>query len=146
MRRDEGKALEDDLRARLATVTKLVAAVDKRAPKVIAERRVALRKRRERGLEGAKLDNDRWMTEVTIMSEKLDFAEEVTRLRSHLVQIKACLDKGGAVAKKLTYLLQEVHREATTIASKASDASVAEFTVSLREETERLREQVQNLE
>lgn len=146
MRRDEGRVLETDLRARLAAITKVVSAVEKRAPKVIAAHRAALHKRLDKGLEGAKLDNNRWMTEVAIMSEKLDFAEEVTRLKSHLVQIKACFDRGGAVAKKLTYLLQEVHREATTIASKASDASVAEFTVSLREETERLREQVQNIE
>ena len=63
-----------------------------------------------------------------------------------MAQIQSCLNNGGAVAKKLTYLLQEVHREGTTIGAKASDAEVIEYVVSLKEESERLREQVQNLE
>lgn len=146
MRRREGKALEADIRARLAAIAKLVSNVEKRAPAVIAGHKANLRARLDRALDGTRIDRDRWMTEVAIMAEKLDFTEEIIRLRSHLDQIGACMRKGGAVSKKLTYLLQEVHREATTIASKASDAEVADFTVSLREETERLREQVQNLE
>jgi uncharacterized protein (TIGR00255 family) len=97
-------------------------------------------------MDGVRVDRDRWMTEVALLADRLDFTEETTRLNSHMVQFKACLDGGGPVSKKLTYLLQEIHREGTTISSKAADSEVVEHMVSLKEETEKLREQVQNLE
>jgi uncharacterized protein (TIGR00255 family) len=146
MRMQEGKALEADIRARITAITRLTNKIEKRAPKVVAKHNAALKDRLSKIVNGARVDNDRWMTEVAILADRLDFTEEIIRLKSHLSQIGTCLDKGGAVAKKMTYLLQEVHREATTIASKASDAEVVEYMVSLKEESERLREQVQNLE
>jgi uncharacterized protein (TIGR00255 family) len=147
MRAQEGKALEADLRTRITIINRLIKKIESRAPKVVARHSAALKERLDKILGGkARVDKDRWMTEVAILADRLDFTEEVIRLKSHMVQILACLDKGGAVAKKLTYLLQEVHREATTIASKASDAEVVEYMVGLKEESERLREQVQNLE
>ena len=146
MRQEEGKALETDMRQRLLAINKLIKKVERRAPKVMAHHRAGLKERVGNIMDGGRVDRDRWMTEVALLAERLDFTEEIIRLKSHLAQIKACLDGGGAVAKKLTYLLQEVHREGTTIASKASDAETIEYMVSLREESERLREQVQNLE
>ena len=146
MRVKEGKALEADIRARIKAIEKIVARIEKKAPKVTKRHNDALKERLGKLLEGARVDNDRWLTEVAIMADRLDFTEEIVRLKSHLAQISGTLDKGGAIAKKLTYLLQEVHREATTISSKASDAEVVEQMVSLKEESERLREQVQNLE
>jgi uncharacterized protein (TIGR00255 family) len=146
MRLDEGKALEADMKLRIAAIRRIVKTVEARAPKIIARHGAALRERVGRIMAGSKTDKDRLMTEIALLTDRLDFTEEVIRLKSHLAQIQACLDKGGAVSKKLTYLLQEVHREGTTIASKAADADVVELMVSLRDETERLREQVQNLE
>ena len=146
MRMDEGKALEKDIRGRITAINRLVVKIEKRAPQVVARHNAALKERLGKIVNGARVDNDRWMTEVAIMADRLDFTEEIIRLQSHMSQISTCLDKGGAVAKKLTYLLQEVHREATTVSSKASDAKVVEYMVSLKEESERLREQVQNLE
>jgi uncharacterized protein (TIGR00255 family) len=146
MRQDEGRALESDIRARIAAMNRLVKKVEKRAPKVVAHHKRSLKERIGKMMEGVRIEKDRMITEIALMADRLDFTEEIIRLQSHLAQIKACLDQGGGVGKKLTYLLQEVHREATTIASKASDAEVIEHTVSLREESERLREQVQNLE
>lgn len=146
MREDEGRALEKDIRSRITMIKRLIRKVEKRAPRVIARHNDQLKQRLTRMADGARVDNDRWMTEAAILAERLDFTEEIIRLKSHMAQITACLDKGGAVAKKLTYLLQEVHREGTTIASKASDADVVEEMISLKEESERLREQVQNLE
>jgi uncharacterized protein (TIGR00255 family) len=146
MRQDEGKALEADIRARITAVNRLIKKVEKRAPKVVARHSAALKERVSKIMAGSKVDRDRLITEVALLADRLDFTEEVIRLKSHMVQIKAALDRGGAVSKKLTYLLQEVHRESTTIASKASDAEVVEYMVSLKEESERLREQVQNLE
>lgn len=146
MRQVEGRALAADIRARITAITRLVDRVEKRAPQVVANHRKSLRQRVEKIMEGGAVEHDRWMTEVALMAERLDFTEEIIRLRSHLAQIKEAMDKGGAVSKKLTYLMQEVHREATTISSKASDAKVIEYMVSVKEESERLREQVQNLE
>lgn len=146
MRQDEGKALEADIRARIAAINRLVKKVEKRAPKVVARHSTALRERVEKMVDGSRVDRDRLVTEVALLADRLDFTEEIIRLKSHMVQIKACMDGGGAVSKKLTYLLQEIHRESTTIGSKASDAEVIESMISLKEESERLREQVQNLE
>jgi uncharacterized protein (TIGR00255 family) len=146
MRVEEGKALEKDLRARIKNIGRIVARVAKRAPIVVKQHGEALKARLAKIMKAGTVDDDRWMTEVAILADRLDFTEEVIRLKSHLNQIQTCLDGGGAVAKRLTYLLQEVHREGTTIGSKASDAKVVEEMVSLKEESERLREQVQNLE
>ena len=146
MRQDEGKALETDIRARTIAINRLVKKVETRAPKVVARHSASLKERVERIMNGSRLDRDRLMTEVALMADRLDFTEEIIRLKSHLAQIKACMDQGGAVAKKLTYLLQEIHRESTTIGSKAADAEIVEYMISLKEESERLREQVQNLE
>lgn len=146
MREDEGRILETDIRARIVTINRLIKKVEKQAPAVVAHHNTILKERIGKIMEGAQVDRDRWLTEIAILADRLDFSEEVTRLKSHMAQIGTCLEKGGAVSKKLTYLLQEVHREATTISSKASDAEVIECMVSLREESERLREQVQNLE
>lgn len=146
MRRLEGRTLETDLRARITAINALIRKVERRAPKVVAHHNAVLKERLDKVMRGAAVERDRWMTEVAILADRLDFTEEVIRLKSHMSQIQACLDKGGAVSKKLTYLLQEVHREATTIGSKGSDAEVTEIVVSLKEESERLREQVQNLE
>ena len=146
MRQEEGRILERDIRARNKVINRLIKKVEQKAPKILARQKQTIKDRLSKLMEGGQVDRDRWVTEVAILSDRLDFSEEVTRLKSHLSQIKTCLDQGGTVAKKLTYLLQEIHRESTTIASKASDAEVVEAMVSLREESERLREQVQNLE
>ncbi len=146
MRQDEGKALEADIRSRITAINRLIKKVEKRAPKVVSRHSTALKERVGKIMAGSRVDRDRLITEVALLADRLDFTEEIIRLKSHMAQIKTCMDGGGAVSKKLTYLLQEVHRESTTIASKASDAEVVEYVVSLKEESERLREQVQNLE
>jgi len=146
MRETEGKALEKDLLARVALINRLVKRAEKRAPEVTGYHTAALKERLTKLMEGARIDSDRWMTEIALLADRLDFTEEIVRLKSHLAQFKDCIDKGGAVAKRLTYLLQEIHREVTTAGSKAADSEIVEIMVSLKEETEKLREQVQNLE
>lgn len=146
MREDEGKALETDIRSRMTAINRLIKKVEKRAPKVQNQHVAALKERLAKIMEGVRVDRDRWMTEVALLADRLDFTEEVTRLKSHMVQFEECLNTGGPVSKKLTYLLQEIHREGTTISSKAADAEIVKYMVSLKEETEKLREQVQNLE
>jgi len=146
MREEEGKTLEEDLRRRIGDVRKLVQDIERLAPAVIEKRTAAFKKRLSQALEGAKINEDRVLTEIAILADKLDFTEEIIRLKSHVAQFENILAEGGAVSKRLTYLLQEIHREATTISSKASDAEVVALMVPLKEESEKLREQVQNIE
>ena len=146
MRETEGKALEKDLVARIALIDRVVKKTERHAPEILAQHNVAFKNRLTKIMDGARIDNDRWMTEIALLADRVDFTEEITRLKSHLSQFRGCVNEGGAVAKKLTYLLQEIHREVTTICSKAADAGIVEAMVSLKEETEKIREQVQNLE
>jgi uncharacterized protein (TIGR00255 family) len=146
MRVEEGKALEKDLKERMATVDTTVAEIERIAPGVSRRHAEAFRKRIAALLEGVQIDEDRMTTEIALMAERLDFTEEVTRLHSHVAQFNRYLGEGGEVSKKLTYILQEMHREASTIGAKASDSDIIQQVVALKEETEKLREQVQNLE
>jgi uncharacterized protein (TIGR00255 family) len=146
MREEEGKALEADLRQRINAVQQLVQDIEKLSPSIMDKRRASFKKRLTNAMEGASVNEDRWLTEIAILADKLDFTEEIIRLKSHVAQFENILGEGGAVSKRLTYLLQEIHREATTISSKASDAEIVSLMVALKEETEKLREQVQNIE
>ena len=146
MRETEGRALEKDLLARITLIDRVVKKTEKRAPEALAEHNAAFKERVTKLMEGTRVDNDRWMTEIALLADRIDFTEEITRLKSHVSQFRSCFDDGGAVAKRLTYLLQEIHREVTTICSKAADAGIVAAMVSLKEETEKIREQVQNLE
>ena len=146
MRITEGGALEQDLTTRMTQIVATVAEIEKLAPGVTKRHAEAFRQRVEQLIGDATVDEDRLTTELAIMADRLDVTEEITRLKSHIDQFNKTLEKGGEVSKKLTYLLQEMHREASTIGAKASDSVVVQHVVALKEETEKLREQVQNLE
>lgn len=146
MRITEGKALDNDLTARMKTVGETVAEIEKLAPGNSARHAEAFQKRIAQLIDDAAVDSDRLTTEIALMADRLDVTEEITRLHSHIAQFNKTLEVGGEVSKKLTYLLQEMHREASTIGAKASDSEIIKLVVALKEETEKLREQVQNLE
>jgi len=146
MRLEEGNTLYLDIQGRIDEVKSLIARIEKAAATVISKHTADFKERLVKTMEGASVDNDRWMTEIAILADKLDFTEEIVRLKSHVDQFQKCLDDGGAVSKRLTYLLQEMHRESNTISSKAADADIMSLVVSLKEESEKLREQVQNIE
>lgn len=146
MRAEEGRALHDDLSERMKSVATTVAEIEKIAPGVAKRHAEAFRKRVMQLLDDVKIDEDRMTTEIALLAERLDFTEEVTRLQSHIAQFNKYLAEGGEVSKKLTYILQEIHREASTIGAKASDSDVIQQVVALKEESEKLREQVQNIE
>ena len=146
MRLEEGKTLYADIQGRIDEVKSLIARIEKASATVISKHTADFKERLVKTMEGASVDNDRWMTEIAIMADKLDFTEEIVRLKSHVDQFQKCLDDGGVVSKRLTYLLQEMHRESNTISSKAADADIMSMVVSLKEESEKLREQVQNIE
>jgi uncharacterized protein (TIGR00255 family) len=148
MRTAEGEALERELRGRLATVRALADAVAARSGEVVAAGRERLTKRAAQlRAESGIADDARLLQEVVLAAERMDVTEEVVRLASHAAQFEAALDASGApVGRKLEFLLQEMAREANTIASKAADAPIAHRVVDLKTELERMREQVLNVE
>ena len=146
MRAEEGRAIEKDLIARMKTMDTVVVEIEKIAPNVSKKHAEAFRKRVEQLLGDVGVDEDRLVTEIALMADRLDFTEEITRLRSHESQFNKTIAEGGEISKKLTYILQEMHREASTIGAKASDSEVIQHVVALKEETEKIREQVQNIE
>ena len=97
-------------------------------------------------VQAAVPDEDRLLQEVAIYSDKVDFTEEVVRFRSHLNQLHAMLQSPGEVGRKLDFLIQEMNRETNTIGSKAGDLAVTEAVLQLKNEIEKIREQVQNIE
>ncbi|MDR1789742.1 MAG: YicC family protein [Opitutaceae bacterium] len=146
MRAREGEALLVDFFARLETLSRHVAAIAARAPQVAPAWRAQLLKRlREAGLE---LDagDERVLKEVALFADRCDISEELTRLRSHLSQLGALLRAEGGVGRKAEFILQEIGREAHTIGSKANDLAVSQAVIELKNELERVREQVANVE
>ena len=149
MRATEGAALDADLRARLATLAALADAVEARAPLRVSEARARLADRLAEMLGDARLDPVRLEQEIAILAERLDVAEEVVRLRSHLAQATAALDAardaGVPSGRRLGFLVQEILREVNTTGSKANDAAVAHLAVSMKEAIEQIREQAANI-
>ena len=111
-----------------------------------AEYREKLRLRMEEVLANTQLDESRILTEAAIFADKVAVDEETVRLRSHLSQLDDMLTKGGAIGRKLDFLIQEFNREANTIGSKCSDVEMARMVVEIKGEIEKIREQVQNIE
>jgi len=147
MRQAEGKALGQDLAARLARTRSLLATIRERAGGLPELQRARLRDRLERLLSGnAPLDPTRLENEVVLMADRTDISEELSRLESHLGQVHALLDQTGPVGRKFDFLLQEVARELNTASAKSQDAPVAQLVVDAKVEVERMREQVQNVE
>jgi uncharacterized protein (TIGR00255 family) len=148
MREAEGLRLEADLRDRLVAIETLLDGVAARAPERLIEHRDRLLAAvRELGAQ-VDVDDERMAREIAFLAEKWDINEEVVRFRSHVELFREALDGDGseAVGKRLSFLAQEMHREANTIGSKANDAGLAQASIGLKEELERIREQVENVE
>ena len=97
-------------------------------------------------LDETEIDEQRILTEVTIFADKACIDEEITRLKSHIDQLKNILENGGQVGRKLDFLVQEMNREANTIGSKSNNIDVTKKVVEIKSEIEKIREQVQNIE
>ena len=146
MREKEGAALEDDLRSRAKTVLALVEKVETRSPVTLAEYRSRLTAKMQEVLQNTNIDEGRILQEAAIYADKIAVDEETVRLRSHLSQLDAMLTAGGAIGRKLDFLLQEFNREANTIGSKGNDLEQARTVVEIKAELEKIREQTQNIE
>lgn len=146
MRSAEGKALEADLRARGETILSLVAQVEAGSPQTVADYRTRLENKLREVLANTSIDESRILTEAAIFADKVAVDEETVRLRSHLNQMNEMLTTGGAIGRKLDFLLQEMNRESNTIGSKCSDVRLSRIVVDIKAELEKIREQTQNIE
>ncbi len=146
MRAREGAALVSDLRSHAAVILSYVERVEQRSPVTVAEYRARLERKMREVLESTTIDESRILTEAAIFADKVAVDEETVRLRSHLSQMDELLTGGGAVGRKLDFLLQEMNREANTIGSKGNDLEQARNVVEIKAELEKIREQVQNIE
>jgi uncharacterized protein (TIGR00255 family) len=148
MRLREGHALAADLGRRLATIRRLMATITERAPLVLDAYKKRLKERADRLRVASDLDVDpgRLEQEVALFADRIDVAEELTRLESHSTHFESLLLREEAVGRRLDFLLQEMAREANTIGSKGQDVAIAHAVVELKAEIERMREQVQNVE
>ena len=146
MRLQEGNALVKDLNERLIQLDKDIKTVEKIAKTSVLEKHEKFTERIASLIGHYSLNEDRLYTEVAMLSDKLDVTEECVRLKSHNQLFRNTLKAGESVGKKLTFLLQEMNREVNTISSKASNVDISHQAVSMKEEIEKMREQVQNLE
>jgi uncharacterized protein (TIGR00255 family) len=121
-------------------------AVTARAPLVTGQYRELLLKRlREAGLD-LELADERVLKEIALFADRCDISEELTRLRSHLDQLAQLLRSGGEIGRKAEFILQEISRESHTIGSKANDLAIAKAVIEFKNELERVREQIANIE
>lgn len=146
MREKEGHALQQDLLGRLAKFEAIVSRIEERIPELQQQRQADLRIRVGKLLEGLDLDPIRLAQETAIMADKSDVTEEITRLGSHMAQFRSFLASDEPVGRRLDFLLQEFLREVNTLSSKISNAGIAHLGVEMKNEIEKLREQVQNIE
>lgn len=153
MRAEEGERLARDMLAHLGTLDGLAEDMALRAPAVVEEYRERLRQRLTVLLGAVQPAGTPWVPEesrlameVALLAERSDISEEIVRLKSHMAAARGLLSSGGAVGRELEFLLQEMHREITTIGSKAGDLAVARSVIQAKAEVEKLREQVQNVE
>lgn len=146
MRAREGEKLKADILGRADTIESLTAKVEQRSPETVKEYRNRLEVKMQEVLQNTQIDESRLLTEAAIFADKVAVDEETVRLHSHLSQLRELLGQGGAVGRKLDFLIQEFNREANTIGSKCSDIQIARIVVDIKAEIEKIREQVQNIE
>lgn len=146
MRAREGQKLAEDILSRADTIESLTAIVEAQSPKTVSEYRAKLEAKMQEVLQNVQIDQNRLLTEAAIFADKVAVDEETVRLHSHLSQLREMLSQGGAVGRKLDFLIQEFNREANTIGSKCSDIEITKTVVDIKAEIEKIREQIQNIE
>jgi len=147
-RAKEGKVLYSDICRRIKKIDSIRKKIIKLSPDVVKEFKARINKRLESLNVNSDIEFDpvRILTEVGLFSERVDVTEELVRLESHLQLFNSTLKSGGVVGKKLEFILQELFRETNTIGSKSGNSKISALVVSIKEELEKIREQVQNIE
>lgn len=142
----EGEHLLEDLLGKLDGMLEHVDFIAERSPKLIQEYKEKLEEKVRELLDDVHVDESRLLTEVTLFADKVCVDEELVRLRSHIEATKETLSGGGSVGRKLDFIAQEMNREANTILSKANDLEISSRAIELKNEIEKIREQIQNIE
>lgn len=145
MRGKEGEKICVDLLRRMDVIEELRNGIFERAPLVVEEYSQKLKQRVEEALKDVKYDEARLLNEVAFYTDKVNIDEELTRLSSHIHQFREIIRQEGS-GKKADFLMQEFNREANTVCSKSNDIEITRLALSLKNEIEKVREQVQNLE
>ncbi len=146
MREREGRALVDDLAARLAALEAGARTVEARAPERLAAELARLHKSVAALAAGTNVDDQRLAVEIALLADRVDISEELVRFRTHLSACREALKSDAAVGKQLGFLAQELLRETNTMGSKANDAAITQTVIAMKGELERFREQLENLE
>jgi uncharacterized protein (TIGR00255 family) len=146
MKQREGRALEVDLRRRIGFVDTALTRIRGRAAQQVAAAREKLRQRISLLVDPGEVDPGRLEQEVAILADRIDITEECVRLDSHNRQFIALLEGPELAGRKLNFILQEMNREANTMGSKAADVEIVNEVIAIKEEIEKIREQVQNVE
>ena len=146
MRKREGDNLKKDLVKRLKLLADGIAMIEKLCPSNVTHYREKLTQKIDGVLNGIPADANRLEEEVAYLAERCDITEECVRFASHIKQFGSTVRQSGAIGKRLNFLLQELNREANTIGAKSGDVKISHLVVELKEEVEKMREQVQNIE
>lgn len=142
----EGEKIREDFKVKLDEVERLTYFIEERAPISLNENENRLRNRLAEFLQSSEINEDRILTEIAIMLDKLSIDEEITRLKIHIQNFNDIINEKGTIGRKLDFLIQEMNREANTIGSKSNDIELTSTVVMLKSEIEKLREQAQNVE
>jgi uncharacterized protein (TIGR00255 family) len=145
MRKAEGEKLKKDFEDRLSILEKILNQVEKELPKEFQKREKRYKFRIAELLDGSLVDENRISQEIAMLAEKADVTEETVRLKSHFQQFKSLLSEKGSAGKRLNFLLQEISREINTIGSKSSSDLIVNHVITLKDEAEKMREQIQNI-
>lgn len=146
MRIREGERLKNDLNDRGKYIYKIIEEIEQRSPQVVEEYKARIESRVRELLQDVPIDENRLLTEVAIFADKISIAEEIVRLKSHIVELGNILESEQPVGRKLDFLIQEVNREINTIGSKGNDLFISKHVVEVKSEIEKMREQIQNIE
>jgi uncharacterized protein (TIGR00255 family) len=146
MRGTEGEKLKDDVKIKLIGIEKMVSAVEEKAPMIPVMYKEKLQNRLSELLSDNQIDESRLYTEVTMFSDRSCIDEEIVRLKSHISQLKSTLDINEPIGRKLDFIIQEMNRETNTIGSKANDLEITKYVLEMKNDIEKIREQIQNIE
>jgi len=146
MRRNEGEELTKDFRARIAAIEQTLSRIEALSKEQVPAERIRLRERIQRILENETIDEGRLEMEIAMLADRLDVTEECVRFGSHNKFFIRALEDKEPSGRKLNFLIQEMNREANTIGSKSNSSEIAHMVVSVKEELEKIREQLQNIE
>ena len=146
MRKKEGIFLAEDILKRLSTIDNLITKVSEKLPYLEENYKNKMMTRINELVSNQNIDEGRVLTEIAIFCEKTCISEELTRLESHIIQMQEILLESFSIGKKMDFVVQEMNREVNTIASKVSDIEIKRYSLELKNEIEKIREQVQNIE